>query len=134
MRARSCPEMDAAVAAALAVPLDASRRPAVVTFVAAATAVAFVVLGTARDRAVTVNDQSAGTRRHAVEGNGRLRRRTEFMRYRSTAFGSRFAASTFRSHAPETMNANATTRATAETYNPATWSATSNAAPTNWIR
>ena len=51
---------------------------------------------------------------------------------RSRAFGSRLVTPTTKSHAPEIMNANEATIATAATYNPATWSATSNAAPTSW--
>ena len=62
-------EVHTAVDATLAAPADATHGAAVVPFVAASTAVAFVVLGAARDRAVSVNDQRAGTRRHAVEGN-----------------------------------------------------------------
>lgn len=50
----------------------------------------------------------------------------------SRAFGSRTAPPTTKSHAAEIMNANAAVIATAATYSPAMWSATSNAAPTSW--
>src|SRR5262245_53411179 len=53
--------MDTAVVAAVRVPLATTLRRAVVLFVATATAAAFVVLGAARDRAVSVKDERAGT-------------------------------------------------------------------------
>ena len=50
---------------ATAESLDATHRSAVVPFVAASAAVAFVLLGAAGDGAVSVHDQRAGTGRHA---------------------------------------------------------------------
>ena len=53
---------------------------------------------------------------------------------RSKGFGSRIVTPTSKSHAPEIMSVIAATIATAATYSPAIWSATSNAAPTIWVR
>jgi hypothetical protein len=53
--------MHAAVVAAVREAVDATLRRAVVPFVATSKTELLVVLGAARDRAVRVNDQGAGT-------------------------------------------------------------------------
>jgi hypothetical protein len=68
--------MHTAVIATAERPDIAADRAAIVSRVAAATFVAFVVLGASRHVAVSVNDQRTGTRRHAhdrIEGLRHLR-------------------------------------------------------------
>jgi hypothetical protein len=80
---------------------DHSRRPhvtadrvAVVPFVPTATAVRFVVLGAARDRAVSVKDERAGAERTplmVLDARWRARRLVRFM-YRRRVSAARDAA------------------------------------------
>ena len=53
---------------------------------------------------------------------------------RSRVFRSRIVTPTTKSHVLEIMNVSAATIATAAMYSPAMRSATSNAAPTSWVR
>jgi len=59
-------ELDPAVIAAIERPDPTTNRVTVVSFVATTAAVAFVVFGAARDRAVSVNDQRARARGHGT--------------------------------------------------------------------
>jgi hypothetical protein len=64
------PQVHAALVASAECPDPAAHRVAFVAKLSAATAVRFVVLRAARDRAVRVHDQAAGTGRHQTTLSG----------------------------------------------------------------